>query len=213
MLNSKKGDFGVGLLIVVIGLIFVLGGVLYFFYVFKAHATLEARDEYLWNKFQEMPLNLLSMDIENESFVSRMNKIYYGFIDVESTRIKLRDIIHKQLFYFYTTTEYPYEYFITIGDLSLAEKTVCYCKGGYFAHFNGDWTCHGSCGPIHTDESCARVWAYIPPFAMPIYVPDNSKCIGDVTTFYTAVYPFPLAFNGTNYFITPISYEVTEWID
>jgi len=207
--NSKKGIIE-GLIIVVIGLIFVFGGVLYFFFVFKAHATLEARDEYVWNKFQEMPLGLLSMDIDNESFVSRMNKIYYKFIDMESTRIKLKDIIHKQLFYFYTTTEYPYEYFITIGNLSFTEEADCYCKGGWFAYNTGDWTCSGSCG-LHDGENCARVWARIPPFGAPIYVPDSSKCLGKWEAIYSAVYPFPLAFDGTNNLITIISYEATEW--
>jgi len=211
MFNSKKGDFGVGLLIVVIGLIFVLGGVLYFFYVFKAHAALEARDEYIWNKVEEVPLDLLSMNIENESFVSRINKIYYGFIDMESTRIKLRDIIHKQLFYSYTTTLYPYEYFITIGGLSFTGQTGCTCNGQMFAHFTGAWTCSGGCG-LYKDENCAKVWFYIPP-SQPIYVPDSSKCFGKTEAIYNAAYPFPLTFNGTNNLITIISYEVAEWMD
>jgi hypothetical protein len=151
------------------------------------------------------------MDIDGESFVSRMNKIYYGFIDTESesTKIKLRDIIHKQLFYSYTMTLYPYEYFITIGNLSFTGQADCACKGKMFAHLTGQWYCSGDCGP-YDGKNCAKVWFYIPP-AQPIYGPDSSKCFGNVRAFYTAAYPFPLTFNGTNYFITTISYEVTEW--
>ena len=211
MTRTKKGSIFLSMIMLLVVYLFAVAIVVVFFYFFKFHIITTILDEYRWNKVQEVPLDLFSMDVNGESFVSRMNKIYYGFIDMEPTKIKLRDIIHKQLFYSYTGTKYPYEYFITIGNLSFTGQSDCTCNGKMFAHFTGAWTCSGGCG-LYKDENCAKVWFYIPP-SQPIYVPDSSKCFGKTEAIYNAAYPFPLTFNGTNNLITIISYEVAEWMD
>ena len=211
MLNSKKGvAVGAAILIAVIGVAIVFGAVLYFFYVFKAHATLEAREEYVWNKVQEMPLSLLSMDIDKESFVSKMNKVYYSKEDANQLKTQLNKMIMNQLFYeWYSTTEYPYKYFINVGGFSFSGAGECACSGPWHAPVTGEYKCNSDCG-VKAGESCSVV-VLEGLFGLKAYVPSNRKCYGKNVTKYGASYPFPLTFNGTDDVINIISYEVIEW--
>ena len=122
MLNSKKGGIGVAILVAVIAVAIVFGGILYFFFVFKAHATLVARDEYIWNKVQELPLSLLSMDVGEESFVSRMNKVYYELADKDLLKDETSDVISKQLFYWLEGPEYPFEFVIILAQTRVPQR-------------------------------------------------------------------------------------------
>lgn len=206
----SKGGIIIGTLTgIVLGVAIAIASVLIFFYVFKVHVEIQIREQYVWNKVQEMPLDLLSMDIEGEPFVSRMNKVYYEFIDKDSFKTEVNDKTLRQIFYHFETPEYPFEYFITIGNMTLTGSKDCSCDGPWYAYLTGDFECNIHCGGSIPGRPCGRFLSLNAPF----WYPDNSLCFGKTKKVYRGMYPFPLTFDGTANFTNVISYEVIQIIE
>ncbi len=207
----RKSFYGVTTIIVSLAIfLFVIVVVLSFFYFFKYQITLVMRDVYIWNKVQEVPLSLLSMDINDESFVSRMNKVYYLGDDGEEKKLinEVDYIVSNQLS---LESRRPYTFLISVCGISLnkeiSEAGECKClKCGGGSCFGGLWyECSDGCGANKGKDCCHKT-----PFG------DCKEGGGDVNlcfstkTTYSAGFPFPLTFNGTDNFIDSISYKIVE---
>jgi len=202
----RKNEKGIGLsATLIIGfaiytLIILL--VVIFFLLFQYNVELEIRDEYLWNKVQDVPLNLLSLTFDREPFVSKMNKFYYGFLteDEKNDFIdETRTIITDQLFYLYTgcPPDCPIGYVIRISDILISQtKTVgCQCKRVHATRCE----CSGECPNAGKSCGVEVKWG---PFTK--VVEDDGKCYKGIE--FGAEFPFPLAFNGTNKLTYPVFY-------
>ncbi len=199
-----------GIMVTIGALLFVIVIVLVFFYFFKFHITLTMMEQYVWNKVQEVPLSLLSMDIGDESFVSRMNKVYYLGDSDEKEELKneVDDIVTKQLL-LGAFTRRPYTFLISVCGISLNKEVIeagdCECErlggipGGPF------YECSAGCGPNEGKDCCVRTIAG-----------DCKAEEGDVTLcfstkkIYSGGFPFPLTFNTIN-FVDSISYEIVQF--
>jgi len=201
----RKSIFGVTPIVVSIAIwLFVIVTVLAFFYYFKYQITLVIQEQFLWNKIQEVPLDLLSMTLDGEMLVSKVNKVYYGYGDGS----KLKDIIDgnisRQLFYFFEETEYPLKAVINIGGISLST----YLEGCKLL----EESCGVNCWKFTCSDKCGSnegKYIEVVQYAMK---PSLDFCFYTTKTRieYSAKYPFPLTFNGTDKFVDELSYEAIE---
>jgi hypothetical protein len=206
----RKSFFGATAIVVgVAAFVFVIAIVVTFFFAFKYQIRFVIQDQYLWNKFQEVPLNLFSMSIDGESFVCRMNKIYHKLGDDSQLKEELDKTITKQLFYFFEGTGYSYRATIYITGMEITKSF----------------------------EGCSVTSTFIPGFgeAPNVFVCKcSSKCalpegyeVGQFTDIdecytliesctlsekkvYSAKYPFPISFKGNGELVDELSYNIIE---
>lgn len=201
MLNKHRKGFVISSAIVSLALYtFVVLLVLIFFTQFKYHVSLEIKDEYRWNKVQVVPMNLLTIDVGNESFVSRMNKAHYGFADETQLLDETHDMLNKQLYYGLTPGTYPFGYVISISNKTISETQFSGCKCKLV---NLRWRCSNDCAFSKKGNLCEK-------WVLGNRLPAPEKCFEVGTVYYKASYPFPLTFNGTDKFIDIMSYEIVE---
>jgi len=217
---NKKGFIAPGLAASALAVVITIASVLIFFFVFKFHVDLQMKETYNWNKIQEIPLSLLSMDVDDQSFVSKMNKIYYLTDEGDIERDQFKDIIDgnisKQLFYYLGSVQHPFEVEINIAGIEISEylegcmivegectdkippgsgrECHCFCSGGCGSSSNEQLTIskvdENTCNRDYSIDDC-------------IYV------IGE-TVKYSAKYPFPLVFSGTDKLVDELSYRAEE---
>lgn len=206
----RKSLFGSTAIVVSVAMyLFVIVVVLVFFHVFKFQITKTILDLYNWNKVQEIPLDLLSVDIDDESLVSRVNKVYHGKLDENELKDWMDETISKQLFYFFGETKYPLTTVIHVGDIEITK----YLKGcGCYISDGNIWetyTCTAECpraGEVCWKETIATMGQK--PTAK-----DHNWCmdVDKVTELqYSAKFPFPLTFDGTDKLVDELSYEIIE---
>ena len=210
----NKSIFGATAIVVSIAVfIFVIVIVLSFFYFFKFQIGLVIRELYLWNKFQEMPLSLLSMDMDDESFVIRMNKVYYFGTDEEKEEFKnkIDGIVKEQIFPVGVT---PATAEIMIAGIAITEEIPCtlivpgceivtgICSSGVC-----DCHCGDECPLPFAGKYLGSVVGFVATCRRTY---DICECVsGDVPKIYSARFPFPLTFDGTK-FTDELSYEIIE---
>jgi hypothetical protein len=161
-------------------------------------------DEYRWNKVQEVPLDLLSMDIDRESFISKMNKVFYKKLDEDQLKNKIDKIISDQLFYLTGGVQRPFDISINIGGIKIT-KELPGCTVYEDPMQEGVWTCRCSANcakPEGTDVGSFDKSGQCAPLI--------NLCISSVSSVYSAKFPFPLTFNGTDKFVDELSYNVVE---
>ncbi len=73
-------------------IIFLILSILVFFVTFKYHVKLTVAEYYLWGKQYDIPLALFSINMNGDSSVVALNKIYYGD---NSLKENLREILDK----------------------------------------------------------------------------------------------------------------------
>ena len=205
---KQKGAIFVSMIMLLIVYLAACAVVFIFFHFFKYHIIKTVLDEYRWNKIQEIPLALFSMDIDRESFTLKMNKIYYELEPEDEFVTKMHeDVINQQLFYQFPPDKRPFGYFITIGKTTLSEvKEVqpnCECEVRSDCGDPPWYYCSDDCGSPCTncgvEDRFGNIW------------PDERFCYPTEAKFYAEEYPFPLTFNGTERFIESLSYEATAW--
>lgn len=190
---KKKGGIFVGMIMMFVIYLFAIGIVVVFFYFFKFHITITVLDEYRWNKIQEVPLSLFSMDVDGEPFVSGANKIIYGF-EAKSELDEIKERVNDQLYFAFGDVPPNMGYILTIGEVTVSESRFpdCDCKLTGLA-----WGCTNDCAPDKRGKPCGQ------------YEPELCFDIGRRE--YSASYPFPLAFNGTTKFIDGLSYDAVDY--
>jgi len=215
---GKKGGLFVSMIILLVIYLFACAIVFVFFYFFKFHVITTILDEYRWNKIQEVPLSLLSADLDGESFVYRVNKVHYLGSDAEKNQLKdkINDFLTEQLFHYFPGTEYPFRVIIKVDGIEAITKYLTGCRvvEGSCASETDEFGvsvtmchcyCSADCG--YNKNKCltyykvkqGECWSY-----------SVSGCISREAVVYSAKYPFPLTFNGTDKFIDELSYEVEE---
>ena len=214
----KKGQLGAGIIITIIVTVALIGSLLYFFFVFKFRTKSQAHDEYTWNKIQEIPLSLFSMDIEKKSFVSIVNKVYYFPDDAESSLYLYYDVpnfVNQQLFYLIGGKPSNLGYIISVdtgtetAPLTFSQtpttETYCRCLPAEAPPFEPllYFECNEDCLSGH-DKPCGKEY----PWGRG---PAPELCFDAEVIPYSASYPLPLAFSGTDDFITTISYNALEY--
>jgi len=205
MKKTNKGIFA-SMIITLAMYVFVIAVVLLFFYFFKYHITMQMWDEYRWNKVQEIPLSLLSMDIDGEPFVARVNKAYYGSLDKKLDELnKIDDIISEQLL---SQEGYIFNAVINITGMRIqASSEGCGCNNCLSSGGSKQCWCSGGC--IREGKDCyVGTAGSNPPDSSHNWCRGLTPIIG--TRYYSAKFPFPLTFNGTDDFTTEISYDVVE---
>jgi hypothetical protein len=206
----RKGFFEIGITAAVLACAIAVASVLIFFYVFKVNVDLQMREQYLWNKVQDVPMDLLSMDVEGESFVYRMNKVYYGYEEESNLGSKTSGYISKQLIYFLEGPVRPLEAVIVIDDISIVKylegctvNSEAHCEGGDCAYV---CKCSAGCSKPEGDivgstwmtDTCKEEFL--------------DKCLYTTNTRvqYSANFPFPLTFNGTDKLVDELSYKAVQ---
>ena len=96
-MKNKSFAGATAIVVAIVINIFVIAIILTFFYAFKYQISLVILEQYLWNKYQDVPLSLLATDIEGESFVVRANRVYYGFLDAGQFRTDVNEIVKNQV--------------------------------------------------------------------------------------------------------------------
>lgn len=219
---SKKGQLGAGIVIVIIVVSVVVVSILYFFYVFKFNVKERAYDEYTWNKIQEIPLSLFSMDVKKKSFVSIVNKVYYFPDDAESFFYLYSDIpkfINWQLFYLKEGIPSNLGYIISV-DRGTETDPLTFSQAPLDPEIDPEMRCR--CLPAE-----APPFEPTPYFECDNYCPNHDKpcgkdypwgrgpapelCFNVEIMPYSASYPLPLTFDGTDEFTTTISYNAVEY--
>jgi len=200
----RKSIFGVTAIMVSIAIfLFVIVTVLSFFYFFKFQITLVIKDQYLWNKIQEVPLDLLSMNLDGERFVCRINKVYYlgGDEEKKQLREQIEGNISKQLFYFLEGAQYPLKAVIYIGEIKIT-KYLEGCELLEEYQGSGWWKfyCSDDCGENAGKGILVQSYALKPSLGFCLYMTETP-------IEYSAKYPFPLTFNGIDKFVDELSYD------
>ncbi len=203
--TGRKGGIFVSMIILLVIYLFAVAIVLVFFYFFKFHVTTTVLDEYRWNKIQEVPLDLLSMDIDGKSFVPKMNKVYYKF-EPEDEFKKVRNIVNNQLYFMFGGDAKSMGYIISIGNATVSQSQYPNC--GCMPHplVENLYTCNDDCSVSKKGNYCGK---YVFPVGI---VPDPSLCFVIGRREYSASYPFPLTFNGTDEFTARLSYDAVEYV-
>lgn len=213
---KSKGAIIAGALIgIVLGSSIAIASVLIFFYVFKVNVDLQMREGYFWNKLQEIPLDLFSMSLDDESFVYKMNKVYYLGTDAEKEQLrdKIDYILDIQVFNYSKGLQYPLDAVITIAGIELSkqfegckieerecednDETKCHCYCSSSCGKNSDTKLSSS---KHKQSDCEKDF-------------DVNECIPylvETQIKYSAKYPFPLTFSGTEKFVDELSYDAIE---
>jgi len=209
MRKYRKSFFGASAIIVGVAIFaFVIIIILAFFLSFKYQITLVIREQYLWNKVQEVPLDLFSMDIDGESFVSRMNKVYHGFDDKDALRDAVDNFVTKQLFYSLEEENYFLEANVKVGGMRITKPIGCRVIDGHCNIFGCDCLCSDNCG----DESGEYIGFASRHTSCDVEF-DLSNCITELPkgAFYRSIlYPFPLTFDGTDVFVDELFQEIIE---
>jgi hypothetical protein len=208
-MKKSKGSVIAGFFIsLILSAAMAIAAILIFFLIFKVNVDLQLREQFIWNKVQEVPMDLLSMSLDGESFISRMNKVHYLGDDEEEKQLRdqIDDIISNQLFYYFEGTEYPFTASINIGEISITKYLEgCYCKKTLCYAGVCDYECCDKCPEETKGKDCRAAGI------RGLRTPDNSKCLPyDIRVEYSAKYPFPLTFNGTDKFTDELSYKAIE---
>lgn len=203
---KRKGGIFVSMIMLLVVYLFACAVVLVFFYFFKYHITTTVLDEYKWNKVQEVPLGLFSMDIDGESFTSKMNKVYYG-LEPEDEFVKKmhEDVINQQLFYQFPSDKRPFGYVVSVGDITISEMKVdpnCRCVRSDATH------CYCSDECPKAGEPCGRE---VPWWIFTKVECDPSLC-SHTKIELSEKFPFPLTFDGTDRFTDLMLYKVVGYI-
>jgi len=212
---KKKGFFESMIMMFVIYL-FAVALVVVFFYFFKYHITITMIDEYRWNKVQELPLDLLSVDIDGKPFVSGVNRVHYLGNNDEKEQFKkgMDDTITNQFFNYLTGAEYPFRATIKVDGIEVITKYVeSTCKlevrdceeEGIPAEDYCHCYCSDACKLKNKQLTVSKREKYMACIGF-----DVSDCTIRKPVFYSAKFPFPLIFNGTDKFVDELSYEVEE---
>lgn len=220
MRKYRKSQFGVDAIIVGVAIfVFVIVITLTFFYFFKYHITLVIRDQYIWNKVQEVPLSLFSTDIDGESFINKANKAYYGFNDKGEFMGLIKNIINSTIFYDYNVEYRPFAYSVNIFGTTVSEGYVtpsggCKCDKiiayGSNIYYYG---CSDGCAVDKQGRPCGEKKDATWDDRSSWDTRDDMLCYetNKENTIYEVSYPVPLTFNGTNKLIGNISYKVAEY--
>jgi len=200
---NEKGSIFIGMIIMVAIYIFAVLVVVIFFYFFKYNISIIILDEYRWNKVQEVPLSLLSMDVDGESFISKVNKAYYNILSDEEKKQFQTDsysIITNQMFYEYQGIPPEIGFNILIGSVVKITKGDPDCRCLY-----SSFTCSDECPEKTRGQDCTiTMYPGGPPLT------DDKKCFIYGYIYYSEKYPIPLVFNGTDKFVDVLSYDVVE---
>lgn len=190
MRKKTKGQFG-GLLAEFVIAAFIVLFVIIFITSFKIHVTQAMIDYYFWGKEYNIPLALLSTDIdikdENrfESSIVIFNKIRY-FKDEglkENLRNNLRNVI-EAWFPGVSQSDYTREYTLKFGEKKeeVIEKTRdCTCT---WPSATEGLKCTSGCGP-KAGESCRNQAECVP----------KNEMVTEVNNL--GIYPLPVVYNGT----------------
>jgi hypothetical protein len=207
----KNKGFFEGVIMMFVIYLFAVAIVVVFFYFFKYHITITMLDEYKWSKVQEVPLDLLSIDLNGESFVSKMNKVYYGFYDSSKLRDETKEYVYNQFFYSLGGNPKGIIFSVDIGNLNIVSaKSPCTCNDNRLfgtALQHNRYLCSDNCvdvtGKSLGGRSCETwdTWGRLRG--------DIKKCVYS-ESYYSAGFPFPLTFNGTENFIDSLNYEISD---
>lgn len=208
--TGRKGGIFVSMIILLVIYLFAVAIVLVFFYFFKFHITTTVLDEYRWNKIQEVPLDLFSIDVDGEQFVSKMNKIYHKF-EPEDQLDKVKKMVNSQLYFAFGDVPPNIGYILTIGEVTVSQSDYpdCGCKPAV-EYFSVTYKCQGGCALDLEGEDCVGGYTYN-QMGTPQAYPDPKKCFYVGLVEYHGDYPFPLTFNGTDKFIAGLSYDAVVY--
>ena len=204
-MKQEKGIVVSGIIAIVLGAGIAIASVLIFFYVFKVSIDLQMREHYIWNKVQELPLNLFSMDLDDGSFVSKMNKVYYGYETKEELQ-KVEKILNEQLYYTFSEKPEHMGYIVSVDTITLSKFpliTECGCIPD-IDNF-GTWICKDKCTISRAGKSCTRYDIQ----GTPVQAPELCFEFGRIQ--YSGEFPFPLTFSGTDEFTVTMSYNALEY--
>jgi len=172
---KKKGSIFLSMIMMFVIYLFAVGLVVVFFYFFKFHISITIIDEYRWNKVQEVPLSLLSMDVEGESFVTKVNKIYYKF-EPEDKLDEVKEMVNKQLYFVFGDEPPNMGYILTIGEITVTQsKKYPDCKCEPAVELVPTLKCQGGCGDKE-GASCVGGYTQDPITGIQQPIPDPTKC-------------------------------------
>ncbi len=202
----------VGIFTPILGALWIIFVV--FFYFFKFHVTTTILDEYRWNKVQELPLSMLSIDLKGESFISRLNKVHHLQSSNEKDALQkdLEDTIQKQMFQAFTAQQYPFKARIKIGQIEITTQFVESCDieeydcvtEGFPAVTKCDCKCSADCG-VNANKKLTST-----KIENCYFYYELDDCIIRKPVVYTAKFPVPLFFNGTDNFVEELYYQIEE---
>jgi hypothetical protein len=191
----------------------VFASILIFFQTFKYHVWKVLVEEYMWNRVQDEPLSILSMDIDGQPVVMQMNKFLFKQYPQDLID-KLRGNISYQIFG--STDPSPnlnFGYRINISDMVISGKAAnpdCGCtKVGQEFEGGTGYVCNDNCAQNMRGNDCGLIVYY---FFGKKDTRDSTKCFNAFAR-YNMIYPFPLSFNGTWNFITNLTYEIEEFYE
>ncbi len=213
---KKGGIVLIAAVIIVLAIPLTLGMFVYWLYNFKIHIFLKIIEVYHYNRIQEVPLALISSDFGSESFVEKVNKVYYNLSSSTAKRMFIKGVketIKKQI-------GEAYKLDIRIDDIEFGmeeyEECTVFVSGLRFSGF--ECKC--------TDKCPLQLVIYIPEKVVidceqeAIERGDESylyeclemycsqklpleKCFGEALnitiTYFRDTFPFPLVFNGSNF--------------
>jgi hypothetical protein len=201
----RKGFIEMGIIASVLCVAIAIASVLIFFYFFNVNVELQMREQYIWNKVQDVPMDLLSVDVDGESFVYKVNKVHYKQADETQLKNRMGEIINKQLFYFFGGATSSLTAVIRIEDIVITSSNTyigdCKIEQRGSCEFGRKYYCSADCID-HPDE-------YLGCYLFPMR-PSIEECLTAVIDRYSSTFPLPLVFNGTDQFIVTLSYEITE---
>jgi hypothetical protein len=216
---KRKGAIFISMIMLLVVYLAACAIVFIFFHFFKYHIIKTVLDEYRWNKIQEIPLALFSMDMDGESFVSRVNRVYYLGSNNEKNQLKekIDDTISNQLFYYFEETEYPFRVMIKVDGIEVITKYVEACE-------IEERDCTTKSPPVPPGKEChcycsAECPSYSANKKLTTSKVDEGRCtihydISDCVVrkpvVYSAKFPFPLTFDGTDKFVDELSYKIEE---
>lgn len=167
------------------------------------------RDIYVWNKVQDYPMSLLSLDIDGRSFISKINEVYYLGDETEQNNLRndIEKIIDGQAFYFFGESARNFEFDIQIGKISISQ-----CVGGCYCNVWQQMFCDpntGICYPMGLAGVCSDACPNSVACAAGTWY-DPTVCYAAGYIYYRDEYPIPLVFNGTDELVETLSYNVVE---
>jgi hypothetical protein len=211
-----------GMMVLIAIYVVIFASILIFFQTFKYHVWRVLVEEYTWNRVQDMPLSLLSMDVNDQPFVMQMNKIYYGKLPEVQTQQFIdgvrKKVITPQLLSGFDPNEpekYPFWYVISIGGKTFSETIApnCKCKLGDISYGVYWYKCSTECNNLKTGLAGSECWSGAPVFRPPDIETRCLRMAGVVDiAIYNMSYPFPLAFSGTWNLTIPFYYNIIHYI-
>ncbi len=177
---------------------------------------LQMREGYFWNKLQEVPLGLFSMGLDGELFVYKMNKVYYLGTDEEKEQLRdeIDYILEKQVFNYSKGMEYPLDGVITVDGIVITKYLEgCKIEERDCQDFGDTTRCHCYCSSGCGKNKDKRLTGFIKIKQGECNTTyDIRECIYIIGTQvkYSAKFPFPLTFSGTDKFVDELSYDAIE---